>query len=26
MPCPSADLIFASWPWPRHDWLLIGTY
>jgi len=23
---PPASLLFASWPWPRHTWMLVATY
>src|SRR5262249_18734389 len=23
---PSADPLFASGPWPRHSWMLVGSY
>ena len=22
---PPADPLFASWPWPRHHWMLVGS-
>src|SRR5262252_2148142 len=23
--CPPASPLFASWPWPRHHWMLLGS-
>ena len=23
---PPAAPLFASWPWPRHNWMLVGSY
>jgi len=25
MRCPPASPLFASWPWPRHTWMLVGS-
>jgi len=26
MRCPTASPLFASWPWPRHNWMLVRSY